>query len=336
MTIPINVEKVNLPEGFQVTKRVEKETLHFEFTLPIALPYDNGSLNTYRENVQGPSHWDRGFLYSDLTKLTYEVMQATLPEFTGGNGFYQARFNASDLYGLGIMEEGHLYLTHSIDDQPRGELKLSVHSAGKFIPVLTESGVERPTIDRVTMQGKIYLDTKIPFPTKESYTTYNAEISAAIIASLAHNQPLTLEKNQLVRSGYETISGSEVYIQIDNPTLERMQAALLEERILAKYFAQHLEPITEAARIFGEAQIVDRNYKQEVVSAHSTLVGQVNRAKKEVDSQIPLPANIDALIAQIDLNINAKLQEATGKIAHLSTGFPRGFLTYATAENSKR
>lgn len=334
MTIPIAVQEVKLPEGFHVNKRSENGAVVFGFSSPVALPYDYGSLQQYRRASQDRALFGLSLKREDLTALTYAVVQATLPEFVGDNGFYQADFDASGMYGIGMLENGKMGLFHIEDGKSRGGLHLALHSESRFFPVLTEEDVERPTIDKGSVTGKVYLAANIPHPKDGSYI-YWSEVGAAIVASLAHEQPLTLQKDPLVRSGYEA-GNLRVYVQVDNPTLERMQAALTAERVLAEYFAEHIEPIKEAARIFNEAQGIDSNYRQKVVSEHRQLLGQVERARKKLDEEIPIPASIDDTVARIDIHINAKLREANDRIAHLSAGFPRGLLQYATAETSQR
>ncbi len=335
MTIPIVIQEVSLPDEFNVRKRTEKGVIAFEFSSPVALPYDNGSLQQYQKESQGRNHTFGPSLEGKyLTDLTHAVLKATLPEFTGKNGFYKAGFDASGMYGFTMLDTGNAWLTHSEDQKPKGRLTLQVHSAGHFFPVLTDKGVERPTIDKGTLIGKVYLDVNIPHPKGGDYIYY-ADVGAAIVVSLVYNQPLTLQGKPFV--GFDCETGKlRAYVQVENPTLERMQAALAEEKVLAKYFAENIEPIKDAAEVFAKVKESDENYREKVFYAHRQLSFEVEQARKRLSPEIPVPASIDDTIAQIDKHINAKLKVATDSITHLSAGFPRKLFEYASAENVQR
>ncbi|GEM_PF-6177107 len=334
MPIPIVIQEVQLPNDFSVKMSNDQGSATFEFNAPVPLPYDDLSLEYYRAAVDG-ARFDPSFKSTDVANLTYEVMKAVLSGFTGRNGFYnEVKFDASALYGFDVRANGDFWLTHAEENRHKARLHFKVHSAEKFLPVIKTEGIERPTIDKGTITGKIYLGIRVPHPEGEGYV-YSAEVGCAILTALALNQPLTLQRNALIRYDY-SFGDSGVYIQVENPIIERMQAALLEEKILAEYLTGSLEPLKEAAKLLAEARIIDNNHKQEILAAQQLLFDRVQGAKQRIDQEIPLPKSIDDTIARIDCNINAKLQEATQKVAHLSAGLPRGFLNYATAESNQR
>ncbi len=321
MPIPIVVQPVKLPDGFSIDSKTEKGVMHFAFNPAVALPYDNASMEQYLEAARRTEKYAMAgpeLRRDDLTALVVSVLRSTIPEFMGDDNFYQVSFNASGLYGVGMSDQGRLELTHTEGRKYMGQLELTVHSAGQFFPVRTEAGIERPTIGWGTIAGKVYLHASIPTPAGDSYDD-DVRISAAMISSLALNSRLSLGDNQLV---------DDATVHIENPTVERMRAAITYVKEIEAYVAAHLAPMSEAAAIFAEAKCMADNYREPLVDLATKMGLTIARAKGELDLRIPLP-QFDDTLAPIDHRIADRLEAATGKIEPLYRDFPRGILDYA-------
>lgn len=206
-----------------------------------------------------------------------------------------------------------------------------VHSESHFLPVVTATGVERPTIHQAFVQGYVFLEVDIPIPGRVGYK-YGSDISAAIVAALAYNTPLALRPHQVIRAG-NVLQRDGVHVQVDNPTLERMQAALTNGAELSDYFAEHHEPITTAAGLLQDALLRTYSQRSHAQSVHDGLARNVELAKTP-ELTTKLQDATDRL-AEIDSTIEAKLREGTDTIAHLSEGLPKGLLDYATDKKLK-
>jgi hypothetical protein len=330
MSIKIDLKHVSLPEGFFVNQ-IDGDG-NIKFNRPVALPYSDASLQRYSTAFED-TNFSRELCIQkqDLTTLLHNVLQATLPEFTGTDGFYQASLKTSMIYGSGLGNGACLQLIRNEGYKPRAMVRLLVHSSDKFFPQVTQEGVRRPTIESVQVEGSVYVRSNIPHP-EGGNCIYYPNVSAAILSALLTESDVVLGGDQMVKTGYE-LGNSRVYVQVTNPTLERVQAALGHEEAVAAFFKERARPLIAAAALYVEAQEIHRIYKQTFLDGHKQLSELVVNARKELGLEIPMPANIDDVVAIIDVLINAKLKKATDVIADLYAKFPRGIIEYATPKN---
>ncbi len=335
MDVKITAREFVLPRGFKVDFTEDNGVIHFTFSEPVKVPYDDASLKRFvtEFNKQDIAV----FIEKDgVDKLIRRMVVDTLPEFVG-SGFYNGFFYGELNKGYGGMKLEHPG-RKDIND-PRAILDMALRGdKNSFRPIMQgKKKAVRPEMFGGSLIGRIYFDARIHLPNDDKQIYYG-DISSMIVSSLLYQKPVTLEPNPFVHECYDHLRGYKNYVQISNPTLERVQRVLEHEAELTHFFQQRkvMSRMEAAAAIIKEAQDI-ASEQSSVSKLYSNLVKRVKEIKEVRGQGVPMPAGVEQTTAYIGSLIAPKLAEADKILKPLMDsgigGVPMGILEYVIAEH---
>lgn len=273
--------------------------------------------------LAGVRQHEIGVQRESLDLMIQMFLEKALPEYFD-KGFYHVTDLSPAWFGKNNrVEGGGVLMFHPDAQNERAYVRVNLHSVGNFLPRIEGGALKRPTIDFGTLEGHVFINAKLEV---DERLKFDREPTAAVIYALVYGTELDYKSSGIGKSITAEMSG--IAAKVSNPTLDRIKEAIACGEEISAFFEQNKQALGQVALAFREALDDYSLCTREVRANYGGLAGAVKMSQERLGRGIPMPGNVDTILAEIGNETDRRLIPANSTLRSLAGSFPKSLRKY--------